>query len=96
MSGVPKEISIWGKDKGLVTYHIPKRKVSGINWQNPDEVDTLMRTYNQFVWTPVKLLTANATLDGIHFNEKLGRMNYQNNKFSESEFHESLVGELFL
>lgn len=94
VSGVPKENIIWGKDEGLVIYHIPKEKVSGINWQNPDEVETLMRTYDQFVWTPVGLLTANGTLDGIHFNEKFGRMNYQNNTFSESEYHEPLVGEL--
>lgn len=94
VSGVPKENIIWGKDKGLVIYHIPKEKASGINWQNPDEVETLMRTYDQFVWTPVGLLTANGTLDGIHFNEKFGRMNYRNNTFSESEYHEPLVGEL--
>lgn len=96
VSGVPKENIIWGKDKGLVIYHIPKEKVSGINWQNPDEVETLMRTYDQFVWTPVGLLTANSTLDGIHFNEKFGRMNYRNDEFSEIGFHEPLVGELFL
>ena len=96
VSGVPKENIIWGKDKGLVIYHIPKEKVSAINWQNQDEVEILMRTYNQFVWTPVGLLTANATLDGIHFNEKFGRMNYQNNQFLEREYHEPLVGELLL
>lgn len=94
VSGVSKENIIWGKDEGLVIYHIPKEKVSGINWQKPDEVETLMRTYDQFVWTPVGLLTANGTLDGIHFNEKFGRMNYRNNKFSESAFYEPLVGEL--
>lgn len=95
VSGVPKENIIWGKDKGVVIYHIPEAKVSGINWQNLDVVETLMRTYDQFVWTPVGLLTANATLDGINFNEKFGRMNYQNDEFSESEYHEPLVGELF-
>lgn len=94
VSGVPKENIIWGKDKGLVIYHIPEAKVSGINWQKPNEVETLKRTYDQFVWTPVGLLTANGTLDGIHFNEKFGRMNYRNNKFSEFEYHEPLVGEL--
>lgn len=93
VSGVPKENINWGKDKGLVIYHIPEEKVSGINWQNPYEVETLMRTYDQFVWTPVRLLTANGTLDGIHFNEKFGRMNYQKDEFSESAFHEPLVGE---
>ena len=99
VSGVPKENIIWGKDKGLVIYHIPEEKISGINWQNPDEVETLMRTYDQFVWTPVGLLTANATLDGIHFNKKFGRMNYAKYLlylFSESKYHEPLVGELLL
>lgn len=96
VSGVPKENIIWGTDKGLVIYHIPRKKVRGINWQNPVVVETLRRAYDQFVWTPVGLLTANATLDGIHFNEKFGRMNYRNNVFSESRYHEPLVGELFL
>ncbi len=95
VSGVPKENIIWGKDKGLVIYCIPEENVRGINWQNPDVVETLMRTYDQFVWTPVGLLTANATLDGIHFNRKFGRMNYRNEEFSESEYNETLVTELF-
>lgn len=96
VSGVAKENIIWGKDKGVVIYHIPKSKVSGINWQYPDVVETLMRRYDQFVWTPVELLTANATLDGIHFNEKFGRMNYRNNEFSKSKYYEPLVNELLL
>jgi hypothetical protein len=78
VSGVPNENIIWGKDKSLVIYHIPKEKVSGINWQNPDEIETLMKTYDQFVWIPVSLLTANGTLDGIHYTEKFGKRNYQN------------------
>lgn len=94
VSGVAKENIIWGKDKGVVIYHIPKAKASRINWQNPDDIETLMRRYDQFVWTPVELLTANATIDGIHFNEKFGRMNYRNERFSESGYHELLVGEL--
>ena len=98
VSKVPKENIIWGKDAGLVIYHIPKEKVRSIKWQNSNKVETLMRTYDQFVWTPVGLLTANGTLDGIHFNEKFGRMNYHNVTFSDSEmeyqYHESLVGEL--
>ena len=94
VSGVPKENTIWGNDKSVVIYHIPKVKVSGINWENRDEVETLMRTYDQFLWVPVGLLTANGTLDGIHFNEKFGRMNYRNDEFSESEYHELLAGEL--
>lgn len=96
VSGVPKENIIWGKDNGLVIYHIPKEIVSSIIWQYRDEVETLMQTYDQFVWTPVGLLTANATLDGIRYNEKFGRMNYLNNEFSKSEYHEPLVDELFL
>ena len=100
VSGIPKENIIWGKDKGLVIYHIPKKEVRGINWQNQDEVEALMRTYDQFVWTPVGLLTANGTLNGIYFNEKFGRMNYENDyenyDFSEFEYHEPLVGELLL
>lgn len=94
VSGMAKENIIWGVNKGLVIYHIPEEKVSGINWQNPNEIETLMRTYDQFVWTPVGLLTANGTLDGIHFNEKFGRMNYQNDIFSETGYYEPLVGEL--
>ncbi len=98
VSGASKENIIWGKNNGLVIYHIPELIVSvnGIDWQNPNELRALMETYDQFVWTPVGLLTANATLDGIHFNEKFGRINYLNDEFSESEFHEPLTSELFL
>lgn len=96
VSGVPKENIIWGKDKGLVIYHIPEAKVSGINWQNPDEVETLMRTYDQLVWVPVDLLEANGTLDGVNFNKKFGRRNYCDDVFSEDEFHEKLTDELAL
>ena len=92
VSGVPYENIIWGEDKGLVIYQIPEEKVSGIDWKS----GLLQRNYNQFVWVPVSLLTANATLDGIHFNQKFGRINYKNDEFSESEFHEPLVGELLL
>lgn len=96
VSGVAEENIIWGKDKGLVIYHIPEVIVNYINWQDSSQVETLMETYDQFVWTPVSLLTANGTLDGIHFNEKFGRMNYQNEKFSGSKYYyyEPLVGEL--
>ncbi len=41
-------------------------------------------------------LSATSTLDGIHFNEKFGRMNYRNEEFSESEYNEPLVGEIDL
>lgn len=94
VSGVSKENIIWGKGKGLVIYHIPKEKVSDINWQNPDEVETLMRKYDQFVWIPVGSLDSNGTLDREHFSEKFGRRNYMNNEFSVAEFNEPLNGEL--
>lgn len=96
VSGVPKENIIWGKDMGLVIYHIPKEKVSSINWENPDEVEKLMRTYDQFVWTPVILLTANGTLDGVHFDQRFGRMDYQSNECSKSEYHVPLDYELMM
>ncbi len=95
VSGVSKENITWRKDNGVVIYHIPEEKASGINWKNPDVLETLMKTYDQFVWTPVGLLTANSTLDEIHFKEKFGRMKYIR-KFSKSEYHEPLVGELLL
>lgn len=94
VSGVPSENVIWGKDMGLVIYYIPKEKVSGIDWKNKYEVNRLMQTYDQLVWKPVNMLSATSTLDGIHFNEKFGRMNYRNEEFSESEYNEPLVGEL--
>ncbi len=102
VSGAPNENIIWGKNNGLVIYHIPEPIVSGmdINWQNPNELRALMETYDQFVWTPVGLLTANATLDGIHFNEKFGRINYLNDEYEKYEFSEKfydpLTSELFL
>lgn len=94
VSGVPSENVIWGKDIGLVIYYIPKEKVSGIDWKNKNKVNGLMETDDQLVWMPVNMLSDTSTLDGIHFNEKFGRMNYQNEEFSESEYNESLVGEL--
>ena len=45
VSGVPKENTIWGKDMGLVIYHITEEKVSGINWED-QETEFLMRTYD--------------------------------------------------
>lgn len=96
VSGVPNENIIWGKNKGLVIYNIPKSKVNGIDWQNSDVIETLMCTYDQYVWTPVGLLEANGTLDGIHFNEKFGRMNYKDINFSYKRDYEPLIGELLL
>ena len=51
---------------------------------------------SQFVWIPVGSLDSNGTLDGVSFTEKFGRRNYLNDEFSESEFHETLTGELAL
>lgn len=96
VSGVSKENTIWGKDVSVVIYCIPKEKVYDIDWTNPDEVETLQRTYDQLVWTPVNLLVANGTLDGVSFAEKFGRRNFRNEKFSESGYHEPLTGELAL
>ncbi len=50
---------------------------------------------SQFVWIPVGSLDSNGTLDGKSFSEKFGRRNYQNDEFSDSEFNETLNGELF-
>lgn len=96
VSGVSKENTIWGKDVSVVIYCIPKEKVYDIDWTNPDEVETLQRTYDQLIWTPANLLEANGTLDGVSFTEKFGRRNFRNVEFSESEFHEPVTGELAL
>lgn len=45
---------------------------------------------NQFVWIPVGNLPANGTLNGENFCEKFGRRNYQDDEFSNSEFHEDM------
>lgn len=96
VSGVSKENTIWGKDVSVVIYCIPKEKVYDIDWTNPDEVETLQRTYDQLIWTPASLLEANGTLDGVSFTEKFGRRNFRNEEFSESEYHEPVTGELAL
>ena len=96
VSGVPKENIIWGKDKGLVIYHIPEADVIDIDWLDPEELEKLKRTYDQLIWTPVSLLEANGTLDGEHFSEKFGRRNYMNEIFSMNKFYEELVGDLAL
>lgn len=51
---------------------------------------------SQFVWIPVGTLDSNGTIDGISFTEKFGRINYRNDEFSESKFHEILTDELAL
>lgn len=94
-SGVSSENLIWGKDRGLVIYRIPKEKTNYINWGDKDEVEMLMRTYNQFVWTPVNLLTANSTLNECNFTEKFGRQYYQY-KFMRVKCSEPLKGDLLL
>lgn len=95
VSGIQNENTIWGKDQGLVIYHIPKGVVNEINWKDSDNIEFLMKAYDQFVWTPVGFLTANATLDGIHFNEKFGRMNYHFDNLSEKDgYYEYLKGQL--
>lgn len=96
VSGVDKENTIWGKDVGLVIYQIPKEKLGNIKWSNLKELGILQKTYDQFVWVPVKLLDADGTLDGKTFNEKFGRRNYQNVDFSELGFCEKLTGKLLL
>lgn len=97
VSGVRKENTIWGKDFSVVIYCIPKGKVCDIDWMNPDEVETLQRAYDQLVWTPVSLLKANGTLDGVSFTEKFGRRNYYwNAEFSPREYHEVFTNELSL
>ena len=94
VSGVKKENTIWGNNKSLVIYRIPDKKVCDICWTNQNDVEFLMRTCDQMVWVPVKLLEANGTLDGVSFTEKFGRRNYMNDEFSDDEFNEALNGEL--
>lgn len=95
VSGISKESTIWGKEVSLVIYRIPKNKIIGINWDAPDELEFLKRTYDQLVWCPIKFLDADGTLDGESFSEKFGRRNYQGVEFSDDECHEKLEGELF-
>lgn len=88
VSGVETENTIWGQNVGLVIYCIPEEKVGTINWKDNQEVEAMQRKYNQIVWVPVKLLPANGTWDGIHFDKKFGRRNYRKDKFSNQEFYE--------
>lgn len=50
---------------------------------------------SQFVWIPVDDLDCDGTLDGIHFSEKFGRRNYNNNQFFNAEYNEEFKGEFF-
>lgn len=96
VSGQKKENTIWGKDEGLIIYRIPKAETSNVNWEDPSEIEMLQKNYDQLGWVPVSLLEANGTLDGISFTEKFGRRDYQEDEFSEVEFHETLAGKLAL
>ena len=49
---------------------------------------------SKFVWIPVGSLDSDGTLDGEHFSEKFGRLNFRNEKFSDDAFNEPLKGEL--
>lgn len=96
VSGQKKENTIWGKDEGLIIYRIPKAETSNVNWEDSSEIEMLQKNYDQLGWVPVSLLEANGTLDGISFTEKFGRRDYQEDEFSEVEFHETLAGKLAL
>jgi len=50
---------------------------------------------SEFVWIPVGMLDADATLDGKNFNEKFGRVNWYNSDFSKSGYHEEVNQEFF-
>lgn len=59
----------------------------GFTIQNLDDV-------SEFVWVPVGWLDADATLDGRNFNQKFGRMNWNNSVFSGDDYHEEVNQEL--
>ena len=94
VSGTRGENTIWGKNKSLVIYRIPKEKVSTINWSNSYEIDNLKRMYDQLVWVPVSLLASNGTTEGSLFTEKFSSPTHGINEFSESECNETLTVEL--
>ena len=90
VSGVKKENTVWGKNVSVVIYKLPKDNVEGINWTDEETVELLKRTYSQLVWCLVSMLDS----DGKYFNEKFGRRNFMNDKFSEDEFHEDVDPEM--
>ena len=49
---------------------------------------------SRFTWIPVGFLDAYGTLDGKTFNQKFGRINFEDEKFSNDIFHEDLTDEL--
>lgn len=89
VSGVNTENTIWEDGMSLVIYRIPKENGS-IDWDNPQEVERMQRSYSQLVWVPVSRLTPDGTLDGEHFIEKFGRRNYLGDIFSPDAFNEPL------
>lgn len=94
VSGLEEENTIWGYNKGLVIYKIPKEEVNDINWSNKQDLKILQEGYDQYVWAPVGKLDCNGTLDGKHFTEKFGRRNFLDDIFSPMEFNEPLEDEL--
>lgn len=50
---------------------------------------------SEFVWVPVGYLDPDGTLDGEHFVEKFGRMNFYDSDFSESGYHEEVNDDFF-
>ena len=49
---------------------------------------------SRFTWVPVGFVDAGGTRDGVTFNQKFGRINFQDDKFSNDGFHEDLTDEL--
>lgn len=110
-NGITFEVSEETKGNLIIRALIDKANDCSKNYANPpipEGYKHIMGEWNngfvierysdgsQFVWIPVGSLDSNGTLDGVSFNQKLGRRNFQNNEFSESEFHETLEGELSL
>lgn len=73
---------------------IPKgyRYISG-KWDDGFTIERLIGK-SCFTWVPVGFLDANGTLDGVNFNEKLGRRKWLNEEFSSDKFHEDVSAEL--
>ena len=88
------EDTIFGKNLGLVIYRIPMEEAPKVDWDNPEVVDKIKRTYDQLVWCPVNLLDSDGTLDGVTFDKKFGRRNFRKDEFSEEKFHEDFTEEL--
>lgn len=50
---------------------------------------------SEFTWIPVGFLDPDATLDGEHFVEKYGRMNFYDSDFSATGYHEEVNQDFF-